>query len=241
MSYRAERLARLHEIEEEHFWFVGRGALVERMLDRFADPGGRLLDVGCGSGRSTERLARGRPLAIGLDLLRDGLVRLRARSSSASPVQGRAEQLPIRDGGVDIVLLLDVLEHTDDGLVLREVHRVLRPGGAVIITVPAMPRLWAYRDVAAGHRRRYTREALERSLAAASLEKQHLRYYYVLFFPLLLISRLVRGGRSGRDAEDFPPRLVNRMLARVALLEAKLHWRLPAPFGSSIVAVARRA
>jgi SAM-dependent methyltransferase len=238
----AERLSRLGEIEGGHFWFVGRRALFDDLFQRhareLADP---VLDLGCGTGRMLRRpLLRGRR-AVGVDLVAEGLRAAGRTRPGPALVQASALPLPFADGTFGAVLLLDVLEHVDDRAVLREVLRVLRPGGSVLISVPACPWLWSHRDVAAGHLRRYRRRELRALLAELRLRVLELRYYQCLLFPLALVSRLLgRRGPRLRDLEDRPRPALNALLARVNRLEVRWGRSVSWPWGSSLVAVCRK-
>jgi SAM-dependent methyltransferase len=241
-SFRADRLARLAAIEEEHFWFGPRLALVERLLDRHPPPPGALvLDLGCGTGALLEPLRRRGYRPLGLDVRPEGLASVRARDPDAWLVQAEADRLPLRDGSVDAVVALDVLEHVDDGRVLAEVARVLRPGGLLVASVPAYRWLWSRRDEDAGHLRRYGRRELERALADAGLAPAEVLRYQCLLFPLVAVSRLVgRRGTTVRDLEDAPPRLANRALGAVNRFEVRLGRHVRFPFGSSLVVAAEK-
>jgi SAM-dependent methyltransferase len=233
-----ERLARIGELEGWHFWFAGRRVLVERLLERSVPPGEPVLDVGCGTGSMVRSLGERGYRVAGLDLVLPRLhVSGDGRLPAARLMQGSATAVPVRDASVSGVLLLDVLEHVDDRAALLEVSRVLRPGGAAVITVPAMPFLWSHRDVAAGHLRRYTRASLVRAVREAGLRLEELRFYQFLLFPLVLASRLL--GRRPESEEHPPPRL-NRALSAVARAEARWGDRVRWPWGSSLVAVARK-
>jgi SAM-dependent methyltransferase len=200
-----------------------------------------VLDLGCGTGASVGRLARCGYRAIGLDLRPEGLAATRRAFTDAALVRAGASPLPFDAGVFDAAVLLDVLEHVDDTAVLAEVHRVLRPGAAAVITVPALPWLWSHRDEAAGHRRRYTRPGLVRALRQAGFAAVETRYYQCLLLPLAILTRrLGRRGPRLRDLEDRPPAALNAVLAGVNLLEAKLGRFIRWPWGSTLVAVGRK-
>lgn len=218
--------ARIARLEEWHFWFAGRRALLERLLRRRLPQPSLLADVGCGTGSSLLLLRSLGHRAVGFDL----------RSGDA---RADAQRLPLRPQSLDAALALDVLEHApDDAAVLRELHAALKPGGVLIAAVPAGPWLWSFRDEAAGHLRRYTRKGLLGKARAAGFEVLEVRpYQFFLFAPLALARLLGRRGPALRDAEERIPRLLNSALTRVAVLEA----RLPVPFGSSLFAVLRKS
>lgn len=242
-TYRRERLTRLSELERWHFWFVGRRALVDRLLDRHLAADAPLcLDLGCGTGLMVEVLTRKGLLVVGADRRPEGLMATRRALPQAWLVQTEATQLPIRDGVFDAVMLLDVLEHVDDRSVLCEVHRVLKPGGLLLLTVPAMPWLWSYRDEAAGHLRRYRRQDLRRLLASIQFRVEDVRYYQCLFLPLAALVRL--GGRTRpqvREWEERPTPVLNRLMAEVNRLEAILSDTVRWPWGSSLAVACTKA
>jgi SAM-dependent methyltransferase len=236
-----DRLERLHEIEGNHFWFTGRRQLVFGLLRQcpavFAE---RILDVGCGTGTNTRALlAQGRR-TIALDIRPEGLAQLH-RESNVPVMQAEAEYLPLSDASLTGMLMLDVLEHVDDVLLLRDAHRALRPGGWVVATVPAMPWLWSYRDVGAGHKRRYTRATFSAVMLQAGFRVHSLTYYQCLLFPLAAVSRFLgRNSSRMRDREDLPGPLLNRILGWVNRIELRLGRYVRWPFGSSLVALCER-
>ena len=236
-----DRLLRLAELDRWHFWFRPRRALLMRLVKRYLPPpAGPVLDVGCGSGLMLEQLS-GRRDVVGLDLLAEGLVASREASPEARLVQADAALLPFREATLAGVLLLDVLEHVDDRAVLAQVHRILRPGGILLVSAPAMPWLWSYRDEAAGHRRRYRRRGLERVLEESGLTLTEMRYYQCFLFPLAMVTRLLgRRGPRARDLEERPHRLLNTVLSVINAIDVRLGDFVSWPVGTSLVAVCRR-
>jgi SAM-dependent methyltransferase len=234
-----ERLQRLAEIEGWHFWFAGRRALVDRLVARHVPPGRRtVLDVGCGTG---SMLGAVDAHSVGVDLRPEGLHATRRALPGARLVQADGVRLPFRDASFDVALLLDVLEHADDRRLLDEVCRVLRPGGILVVTVPAMPWLWSYRDEAGGHRRRYTRRSLTQLLSEATLVVREMRYYQFFLFPLVVAARLFAPhSPRPRDLEDRAAPLLNAALTGINRLEARLGDLIRWPWGSSLAAVCLR-
>jgi ubiquinone/menaquinone biosynthesis C-methylase UbiE len=241
-GFGADRLLRVSQMERDHFWFVARREWIAKLAARHSAPSDRRwLDLGCGSGLMLESLSGPHRSIVGLDLRCEGLLGVLARNPKACVSRGQAEHLPFASDCFDMVLALDLLEHTDDRAVLKEVRRILRPSGRAIISVPAFSGLWSYRDEAAGHLRRYTPGALRSVVGCAGLEMEDMRYYQFLLFPLTVISRLLgRRRRSMRDLEDVPPAFLNRLLTGINRIDVRLGERLRWPWGSSLVAVAKK-
>lgn len=236
--------ARSFALEEAHWWFRAKRQLVRALLDRYARPAGRGLDVGCGTGGTLAALEdRGRwvgldaePLALAFSRKR-GLPRL---------VQGSAVALPFRSGVFDACLCLDVLYHravSSDALALTECHRVLADGGVLVITDSAFAWLRSDHDEAVHGARRYTRAELLARVQALGFRPLFASYAYCLVFPAVAVVRLARRLRGGGDrgSDVFPlPRPLTACLLAVQALERALMRLLALPFGSSIVIVARK-
>lgn len=242
-SFRPDRLDAIADAELTHPWFVARREMVIRLVARQRGPGpGRVVDVGCGTGRTLAGVSGPHDHAVGIDLL--------AGQAHAGPAAGAAliadvRALPLSEGRADVVLCLDVLEHVDrDDLVASELARVVRPGGIVVVTVPAHGWLWSFRDEDAGHVRRYSRSTLLQVLRDAGLQVDQLSWFAGTTLPVLALLRLVgRRWQRARDLEERPAAgLVGRVLGAALRAEARRvaagRWT---PVGSSLVALARRA
>jgi SAM-dependent methyltransferase len=234
-----ERLDRIAEIETTHFWFTARRRIVHDAIRRLSHPVPMVVvDAGCGTGTILRELPRSHT-RLGIDPLGAHL----RTTADESPVflRGSIVDLPLRDGSADVVLALDVLEHVDDRAGLTEVRRILRPGGHLVLTVPAGPRLWSARDDEAGHLRRYTRASIRAALDATGFGLDRCGAFHGALFPLLVASRIA-GRRStvARDMEDRPRPALNRVLSAITGAEASLIERgLRIPVGSSLIVVAR--
>jgi SAM-dependent methyltransferase len=153
-------------------------------------------------------------------------------------------RLPFADGAFDLVTALDVIEHIDDDVAaLGELRRVLRPGGRLLVAVPAFTFLWGRQDEVSHHRRRYTRATLARALAQAGFAVVRESYFNTLLFPPIAAVRLGRRllRRPGRRQSDFElgPARLNGLLGAVFGAEAALVARTDLPFGVSLLALAR--
>ncbi|MBI4380684.1 MAG: class I SAM-dependent methyltransferase [candidate division NC10 bacterium] len=238
-----DRLSRLSQLERWHFWFVGRRALIDRLLNRYLDGQAQVvLDLGCGTGLMLEILMRRGHRVVGLDLRPEGLYATRQVLPRSWLLQAEVTYLPLRDNAFGAVMLLDVLEHVDDRSLLAEVQRVLRPGGLAVITVPAIPWLWSYRDEAAGHLRRYTRQRLFSVLTDAGFHVREMHYYQCLLLPLVVITRLFgRRGPRLRDFEERPLPIFNAVMTWINRLEVQLSDLISWPWGSSLVVICRKS
>ncbi len=240
-QFRLERLARIAEMERWHFWFVGRRSLVLRLIRRYVPVDDRIVDLGCGSGLLVEHLRRHGYEAIGFDRLA-GSLQNRAGRSHTQTALAKADVLrvPLADGAADAVVILDVLEHVDDLGALAEARRILSPGGVMVVSVPAMPWLWSYRDEDAGHRRRYARRQFQSVLTRAGVRLERLQGYQCLAFPLVAATRLLgRRGPRLRNAEERRWPVLNEVLGWVNRAEASLGSLVAWPWGTSWVAVCR--
>jgi SAM-dependent methyltransferase len=159
-----------------------------------------------------------------------------------------ATALGTREGAFDLVIALDMLEHVeDDAGAARELLRALRPGGCLLVTVPAYQWLWSSHDVALGHKRRYTRGRLERLLTAQGFEVRVCSYVMTAVLPAAVAVRLFErlpGRHKETEAAEsgyIPlPGWLNSALAWLVGLDGHLAGRVPLPGGLSVVAVARR-
>jgi SAM-dependent methyltransferase len=239
----------LRELERTHWWFRGRRRILTAALDRLGVRAGRVLDVGCGAGANLELLGEREPGArlVGMDVEREPL-RFCREDRRTSVCQADALHLPFAGGSFDLVAALDALEHfEDDAAALRELHRVCRPGGTLLATVPAFPALWGSVDELGHHHRRYRRHELLARVRAAGFEVVLDRFFNFWLFPgialVRLLSRLAPSRRdSGGVRSDFDwvrsgplAVLLERILgAEAALLGVRL------PFGVSLLCIARR-
>ena len=237
-----DRLSRISELERWHFWFAGRRALVNKLLKRYLlHKTSLILDLGCGSGSMVHSLTRQGYRVVGLDYHLHGLHAVSQLLPQPWLMRGEATHVPLRDSTFDAILMLDVLEHVKDQKALAEVHRILRPGGLAIVTVPAIPWLWSYRDEAAGHLRRYTRRQAKRVLVDADFGVIEDQYYQFNLLPVLLICRLFgRRGPGLRDMEERPSPMINAVLTWVNKLEVGLSDIIRWPLGSSLAIVCRK-
>jgi SAM-dependent methyltransferase len=232
-------------VDEHHWWYRGRRRIIRAELDRLPLPAGaRVLDAGCGSGRTLEELiAYGEVSGIELD---DGAAEL-ARARALGEVRvGRLEELPWDDGTFDLITCLDVVEHVpDDVVALTELYRVSRPGAWLLVTVPAYQALWSLHDEANHHFRRYSRRSLRRATTAAGWRLHRLSSFNSLLLAPAAAVRVAqrRFGTHNGYTNDLAlgPAWLNDVLERPLALEASwLSRGRTLPLGLSLLAVLRR-
>ena len=231
---------RMAELDERHWWYRARreilGDLIEREIALPADA--RILEIGCGTGHNLDMLRRfGRVDAIEVD----GAARIIASRRLGHAVMDAPlpELTGVEDQAYDLIAILDVLEHVEaDREALESMARKLKPGGRILVTVPAHPWMWSAHDVVNHHKRRYTRRTLKAVVAAAGLKLDLLSWFNSLLFPLAAAARLV-GRLTGKDDSDdtLPPGPVNRRYEGIFGLERYAIGRLPFPPGVSLVAI----
>jgi SAM-dependent methyltransferase len=232
------------EVDEHHWWYRGRRKVLRAELDRIPLPSGaQILDAGCGSGRTLEELA---PFGTvrGLELDPSAAAVARARGQG-EVLEGRLEQLPWEAETFDLITCLDVIEHTpDDRVTLRELRRVTRPGGYLLVTVPAYQALWSQHDEANHHFRRYNRRMLTAAAGESGWTVERMTSFNSLLFAPAAAVRLIQRRRPSADYKPdltLGPAWLNAVLERPLALEAALIARghtLPA--GLSLMAVLSR-
>ncbi|MCZ6835699.1 MAG: class I SAM-dependent methyltransferase [Planctomycetota bacterium] len=217
-------LFKLHaQVEETHWWFTARRQIMCQMLHQALppDPDRVVVDVGCGTGANIAALAQDYN-CVGIDTTPDAILYARERFGGVSFIEGQAP----KDLGpvfrrMDAVLLMDVLEHVEDdrGLLGAQV-KAMKPGGIVLITVPADMKLWSEHDVSFGHYRRYDLEMLRAIWHDLPLDELMCSYFNSRLYPIIRMIRALnrlRGRAWGQAGSDLslPSRPVNRMLERI--------------------------
>lgn len=237
----AAEYAKMRDLEDHYWWFVARRRLALSLLRDPQNPNQIILDVGCGTGALLARL-QDQTEAHGLDYFPLAL-EFSAQRGLKNLVQGNAEAIPLQTGTYDAVVSLDTLEHVpDDVAAAAEIFRVLKPGGKFVMNVPAFTWLWGPHDVALMHQRRYTRRQVRDLLENAGFQVEKLSYSVFFLFPVVIVRRLLERTQKGPAQVKLPvvSPTFNRLLLVVMKTEASLFKRLGLPWGSSVVAVARK-
>lgn len=232
------------DVEDVHWWYRGLRGLITMYMKQFAEGGKpRILDVGCGTGANIS-LMQQYGTVIGLDLSSAALRLSKSRDLHAL-VQGDASSLPYEDTSFDVVLLMDVLYHRDvpdKSIPLREVMRVLKSGGIVLLNVPAYPWLMSRHDLAVHTDQRFFRSSIRSLLEETGFTRSRTTYWNTLLFPIVVLVRMLQVGKDSdkSDLAGYRESATTSMLESILLFERVLLRRVSLPFGSSIFAVARK-
>ena len=215
--------------QPDYWWYRARSELLHAALGEHLGRPSLVLDVGSADGPSVGWMrTEGRRVAVDLD------------PRGLAPGEGvcaSALSLPFADGTFDLVGAFDVVEHCDpEAQALAELRRVLRPGGRLLLSVPAYQWAWTDHDVRAGHHRRYTRPRLRRAVESAGFTVDRATYGFAGVFPMFAAERLLRRVRGGSADEGLPqvsPTL-DRVLTGLSRAESRVLRRRDLPFGSSV-------
>jgi SAM-dependent methyltransferase len=233
---------RMAEYADRHWWYRARRDILARLIEQKIPlpKDARILEIGCGTGPNLDMLGRfGRLDAVEIDPAARAVASARlGRPVHDAPLPHLAG---IEDGAYDLICLLDVLEHVEaDRAALESIARKLRPGGRILIAVPAHPWMWSAHDRVNHHKRRYTKRTLRAVVGAAGLKLHMLSYFNSLLFPLAVTSRLAERlfDKEDDSADTPPPAPLNRLFEAAFRLERYAIGRLPFPPGLSLVAIA---
>jgi SAM-dependent methyltransferase len=236
----ASHLSELITLEESYWWHVAKRRLTTELLQRFFPAPGRLVEGGIGSARNLVEFRRQGYEVAGLDILPEAVDHARQRGLDNVRQHDLSQPWPFPAESVQVVVLLDVLEHMTDPIqVLHHVAQILRPGGGLIAMVPAYPCLYGDWDQRLGHHRRYTAHEFRQQAAQAGLTVTRLTHWNSFTTPAAFCVRGFQRCFPGDRSAEFPrvPRFANHLLLALANLER--HWlrRLSAPFGLSLLGV----
>jgi SAM-dependent methyltransferase len=235
--------------ERDHFWFHGFRRFVRPLLEHAArsvssSDQPRILDCGCGTGNNLQMLRR-YGSAFGIDLTFSGLAYAR-RNRERWVAQASATALPFPDFAFDIVTSFDVIYALDDqgaAAALKEMYRVMRPGGYLVLNVAALPALRGNHSVLGGEVQRYTRPALRAHLERAGFSVKRLTYTNASILPIVVGVRFGQrlfGHRESTQEISVPARPLNAALSGILALEAAALRVIDMPVGSSLLTLASR-
>ena len=236
----------MDRVEDKHWWFVGRRAILESFMRGIVAKIGarpsaiRILDVGCGTGANLEMLSQFGE-AEGVDVSDDALEFCRGKGLNVQ--KGLAEKLPYEDGAFDVTTALDVVEHLDDDIAgLKEMFRVTKSGGYSLIFVPAFMWLWGVQDDISHHRIRYTKSQIIERLEKAGYSIERATYANWTFFAPILAGRTLMKltGIKPESENNVNVSALNGVFGRIFSSERFWLKNFNFPFGVSIVVVAKK-
>jgi SAM-dependent methyltransferase len=232
------------EVEASHWWFVARRRLLANLIARQQIPtDARVLDIGTSTGTNLRLLKDlGFSNRRGLDLS-DDAIRWCAEKGLGRVEKGDVCMLPFGDGEFQLVLATDIIEHVDDDLqAVKEIRRVLVPGGTAIISVPAFQSLWGLQDDVSHHKRRYLKQKFLDLIGRGGLACREGFYFnYLLFVPIWAARQLIRLLKMKLESENqLNAPMLNRILTWIFMLDVNTARIVRPPFGVSIMVVAVR-
>lgn len=236
----------LAKLEDSHWWHVAKREAVGELIKGFkwlnlvrgsTSKNLKILDIGCGTGRNVKEFAKFGQV-WGIDSSAEAIKYCKEKGLKNIKL-GTSDKTGFDNGTFDVVTLLDVLEHTDEDKTLGEIKRVLVKDGLLIVTVPAFSWLWSRWDEVLHHKRRYTKESLEKVLLRNGFKVRKISYMYSFLVLPALVVRFIKSMFSkknyGSDFEISPP-FVNKLLLWLSRGERVLSY--PLPFGTSLICVA---
>jgi SAM-dependent methyltransferase len=234
---------RMAEVEERHWWFASRREILEKILSQIGLPkDSAILEVGCGTGGNFPLLAQ-----YGSVHAMEPFEQARAAANSRGMAKVTAgslpDDIPFAGKSFDLILMTDVLEHLDDDVAsLAALRRRLKPGGWLLVTVPALSWMWSEHDVIHHHRRRYHATRLREMVGTAGFQVRYVSYFNFLLFPVIaatrVIERVIGAGSEGHDLR-MPSAPMNSLLKTVFASERHLLGSWSAPFGVSLMVLAQ--
>lgn len=232
----------LYNLEESHWWHISKRRIVANYIKHYLKKKtAKILDVGCGTGKNLESFKEFGEI-YGLDSSKEAMEFCKKRGLKNIKL-GEAEKMPFKASSFDVVTLLDVLEHTDDNKTLREVYRVLRKDGILIITVPAFSWLWSNWDKVLHHKRRYNKNDIINILKKNSFAVTYISYLYsFLVLPALIIRKIKQKLLKKEYTSDFrlSNSLLNWIMNYITKIEFKIAQKISIPVGTTILVIAKK-
>ena len=239
----------LAQLEDSHWWHISKRETVSNLMKRFyrslrsfqndkkLKP--RILDIGCGTGRNVIEFSKFGQV-WGIDNSKEA-IKFCKQKGLKNVGLGSSDKTGFGSETFDVVTLLDVLEHVEEGKTLFEIKRILKKDGVLIITVPAFSWLWSQWDVVLHHKRRYTKESLAKVLLKNGFKVQKISYMYSFLVLPVLVVRFIKSlffkENYGSDFELSSP-VINKLFLGISRIERAVIMKYQLPVGTSLICVA---
>jgi len=245
---REDLFEEMYQLEDSYWWHVSKRNLVRRLTSQHVGRGKNqiYMDIGCGTGRLIAEVRDWKrwKKIVGLDGSATALSFCKKRGKADFIQTDFEKTLPVNNNSVDVITSLDVVEHVaGDQRLIKEFYRILKPGGVVMVAVPAHQWLWTYWDDMLGHKRRYETVEVKDKFEKAGLDVEKISYFYSYLLPMALAFRVLKSiFPKWKKSSDFVelPEWANQMLLRLSSWEIKLISKMNVPLGLSVVCVARK-
>ena len=229
------------ELDDRHWWYRARRKIIAELIRRYARPRveAQVLEIGCGTGHNLAMLA-GFGHVDGLELDDEARALSEKRLGRAIMSSPLPELADVADRHYDLIGAFDVIEHIeDDSAAIASIAKKLKPGGKLVMTVPAHQWMWTAHDAVNHHKRRYSRGGLKALLEQSPMKLEKIGYFNSLLFPLAIAERAASKLRGREDADvKLPPAVLNAALETIFAAERHLVGRLPLTPGLSLFAIA---
>jgi len=227
--------------EEKHWWHISKRNTIKRMLAAFLpNKKPQILDIGCGTGKTMEMLSSF-GIVWGLDKSKIALSFCRKRGGFRHLTLGEVTDRTFKNDFFDVITMLDVLEHTEENATLRETNRILKPGGIMILTVPAYQWLWSTWDEVLKHKKRYTKHDLKTVVEKHGFEVIRASYMYsFLVMPIYFFRKLKSRNKTYESDFSTNPSIFNIFFTLLSNIERYLVVRGWVPFGTSLILVCKK-
>lgn len=244
-GYDPTRYETINRFQNEHFWFRGRNQLICSQLQKCFPRIDALLEIGCGTGQVLRAIRRALPAArlCGTEIHSLGLGYAKSQLPGVELLQIDAREIPFSEE-FDVTCAFDVIEHIDDDRgVLRQMYQACRLGGGIVLTVPQHSWLWSYRDEVACHKRRYSRQELERKVREAGFDVMQTTSFVTLLLPLMYLSRLLQ--RNSVDCDKNSEFRLSPMTNKAFLALSRFeNWLIASgvnlPLGGSLMLLGKK-
>ncbi len=233
----------LFEVEDKHWWHDHKRQVIHQMIDKFTEKG-KVLDIGAGTGKILSELKMKGWSVTGIDGEKEAIKWSKKRGIKIQQVDIE-KRLKLNEKSFNLVLALDVIEHLGkDKKMLREINKILKPKGVVVITVPAYQWLFNYWDEMLEHKRRYTVQSFKKVVDLDQFTIEYLGYFSMFIFPIAVIVRLIKkmlGKTQTSDFQTTPLSLISIPVIKFFnYIERVLLSIISLPFGLSVICVIRK-